>query len=158
LNFVVPSNATSGPLTVSCNGTQVWAFHSLSVAAVMPGLFTSSLTGTGQAAAIDVPGGALNLAGSAVSRGGYITLYGTGFGNYSAASADGLSRIPGAVTATIGGVVTAVEYIGESPGTTLGLTQINVQVPESVAPGADVSVTVSVNGTSTQAGVTIAVQ
>jgi hypothetical protein len=115
LNLVVPSNATSGPLTVSCDGTQVWAFKSLLVATVMPGLFTSSLTGSGQAASINLAGGAVNRAGNPVSRGDFITLYGTGFGNYHVAAANGLRQIPGGVTATIGGVTTDVEYIGESP-------------------------------------------
>ena len=40
----------------------------------------------------------------------------------------------------------------------LGLLQVNVVVPQTVVPGATISISVSVGGVPSQSGVTIAVQ
>ena len=59
-------------------------------------------------------------------------------------------------TVTIGGVAGNVIFSGLAPDY-VGLYQINVQVPDSVQPGNQVPVVVSISGSSSNA-VTIAVQ
>jgi uncharacterized protein (TIGR03437 family) len=132
------------------------------VAAAAPGIFTSNTTGSGQAAAVNVATGAVNSAANPVRLGAYISLYITGAGQTTPAASDGqiisstaLSVLP--VTVTIGGIAAPVTYAGAAPTQVAGLTQVNVQVPQGVAVGSAVPVTVSVNGVPAQAGVTISV-
>ena len=73
-------------------------------------------------------------------------MYGTGFGALNPPGADGLRHVVAPVTATIGGTAATVAYAGEAPGETIGLQQINIQVPTSIAPGPDMAISLSVNG------------
>lgn len=73
-----------------------------------------------------------------------------GFGPYLATSPDGLERLSGTVQAFLGGQ-------GHAPQETPGLQQINVFIPSNAPTGAAVRELV-VNGTSTQSGVTVAIQ
>jgi uncharacterized protein (TIGR03437 family) len=66
----------------------------------------------------------------------YLYLYGTGIRGRS-----GL----GAVRATIGGTTASVEYAGPAPGF-VGLDQVNVLVPRSLAGRLDVPVVLTVEG------------
>ena len=84
-------------------------------------------------------------------------VYGTGFGPYNAPGADGLMRLAGTVTATLGGVPLAVLYAGEAPGWTPGLQQIDVMIPASATPGAGLLV-LRVGTAQTQDGVTLMVR
>jgi uncharacterized protein (TIGR03437 family) len=59
---------------------------------------------------------------------------------------------------TIGGQNAAVQYAGSAPDSIAGLLQVNAVVPQSVAPGSAVPIIVSVGGSPSQSGVTIAVQ
>jgi uncharacterized protein (TIGR03437 family) len=113
-----------------------------SVADAAPALFT---TGSGQAAAVNEDG-ALNSAEHPVSRGSWISLYGTG---------EGIAGLP--VAARIGGYAAEVLYSGAVAGYP-GLFQVNVRVPAGyMAPGI-LTVVVSVGEAASQPGVTIAVQ
>jgi uncharacterized protein (TIGR03437 family) len=69
-----------------------------------------------------------------------------------------LPKVALSCSATIGGQTATLNYCGEAPGATAGLAQLNVQVPESVTPGGAVAVTISINGVSSQQGVTMAVK
>lgn len=51
-----------------------------------------------------------------------------------------------------------MNYCGEAPGSTAGLVQVNAFVPQSVAPGSAVSVTITIGGVTSKDGVTLAVQ
>ena len=62
------------------------------------------------------------------------------------------------VKVTIGGQDAFVQYAGSAGAAVAGLLQVNAVVPQSVAPGAAVPITVSVGGVPSQNGVTIAVQ
>jgi uncharacterized protein (TIGR03437 family) len=59
---------------------------------------------------------------------------------------------------TIGGVPAVVQYAGSAPESIAGLLQVNAVVPQGIATGAAVPVTISVGGVVSQAGVTIAVK
>jgi uncharacterized protein (TIGR03437 family) len=61
-------------------------------------------------------------------------------------------------TATIGGVNATLNYCGEAPDATAGLVQVNALIPDSVTPGGAVPITISINGVSSQPGVTVAVK
>jgi uncharacterized protein (TIGR03437 family) len=158
INYAVPAGVTQpAVLSVACNGSTVWNFNGLNVAATMPGIFTSSGTGSGQAAVVNADGTA-NGGSNAASRGSYVSVYVTGFGVFNVESVDGLRSLAGTVLAQIGGVATTVEYAGESPGNTDGLQQINLLVPANGPVGSAVPVMLWVNGTPTQTATTIAVK
>ena len=59
--------------------------------AVNPGLFTETGTGTGQASVVNQDW-TINGASNPAPRGSYVALYGTGFGSYNPAGADGLQH------------------------------------------------------------------
>jgi uncharacterized protein (TIGR03437 family) len=112
-----------------------------SVADAAPALFT---TGAGLAAAVNEDG-TLNSAQHPVSRGSWISLYGTG---------EGIAGLPVAVR--IGGYTAEVLYAGGVAGYP-GLFQINARIPSGyMAPGI-LSVSVTVGLAESPPGVTIAV-
>lgn len=157
IKFAVPANVKQPMvLSVACNGSMVWSFNDLNVAATMPGIFTSNAAGSGQAAVLNADG-TLNGGTSSASRGSYISVFVTGFGVFNPESADGLRHLAGTVLAQIGGEAAIVQYAGESPGSTDGLQQINLLIPAVAPVGAAVPVMLWVNGTPTQTTATIAV-
>ena len=60
--------------------------------------------------------------------------------------------------AQIGGQAAHVSYCGEAPGSTNGLLQMNVVVPDSITPGSAVGVTITIGGVQSRSGVTMAVK
>ncbi|MGA2215595.1 MAG: IPT/TIG domain-containing protein, partial [Bryobacteraceae bacterium] len=137
----LPANSNS-MLSVVVNGTSV-AETSTLVASAAPGIFTTA-RGTGQAAAVNYPGGSLNSASNPAPCGTIVSLYATGQGASS-----------GQATLTVGGYQAQLWYAGPAPGFP-GLMQINAQIPCGfLAPGIQ-PVVLSIGGASSQAGVTIA--
>jgi len=134
----------------------------LKVVDAAPGLFTSSGTGRGQAAALNGDL-SVNTSANPAARGGIIVLYGTGEGQTDPQGQDGriivtdLRRPILPVTATIGGRPAEVAYIGSASTIVSGVFQANVRIPEDIAPGT-ASVELQVGGVATQQGVTIAVR
>lgn len=125
-----------------------------------PALFTL-VGGIGQAAALNQDLSA-NSTKNPARKGSVLTLYGTGGGALVSAVQDGsiaMSAIPllGAVSATVGGVAARVEYAGTAPGSVAGGMQVNVLIP-ATAPSGNVPVLLTIQGVSSQPGVTIAVQ
>lgn len=123
----------------------------LQAAPVDPALFAANGSGTGQAAVVNQDGG-VNTPSPA---GNYISVYGTGFGAFSPPSPDHLRRMAQTVTASVGGISARVLYAGEAPGNTDGLQQINLVVPSNAPSGKNVPLVLTVDGVSTQAGVTL---
>jgi uncharacterized protein (TIGR03437 family) len=118
------------------------AVISATVSDAAPAIFT---TGSGQAAAMNEDG-TLNSSEHPISRGSWISLYGTG---------EGISGLPVAVR--IGGYSAEVLSSGSVAGYP-GLFQINARVPAGyMAPGI-LSVTVTVGQAESPSGVGIAVQ
>jgi len=145
INALAPASlSATTTVAVAVNGTTV-AQSLMPVAAAAPGFFTSTGSGTGQAAAVNQDG-SLNSATNPAARGSIISLYGTGQG----------STI-GSVTLTIGGYQAPVLYAGAAPGFP-GLMQINAQIPGGFLPPGVQPVLLSIGGAASQAGVTIAIQ
>ena len=132
------------------------------VAATRPAIFTSDSSGRGQSAVLNQdlsPNGASNPA----ARGQYISIYATGEGATTPPGVDG--RVSGtplpqanySCTVTIGGQEVTPTYCGEAPGATAGLLQVNALIPATVTTGA-VPVSITINGVTSQSGVTLAVK
>ena len=79
-------------------------------------------------------------------------------GRVSSTGGTPLPKVAAACSATIAGQPVTVTYCGEAPDLTAGLLQVNLLVPQSVAPGNAVPVTITVGGVTSQPGVTLAVQ
>ena len=61
---------------------------------------------------------------------------------------------------TLGGVPVPAQnivYSGAAPGTVEGLTQIDVVIPATVAPGPTVPIIVTIGGVPSQTGITVSV-
>jgi uncharacterized protein (TIGR03437 family) len=61
------------------------------------------------------------------------------------------------VTATIGGVSAQVQFAGAAPGLVTGVIQVNVKVPTGISGNA-LALAITINGTTTLNGPTVAVQ
>jgi len=135
----------------------------LNVVTAAPGLFTSNAQGFGQAAAANLDG-TINSASSPVARGSVILLFATGDGQTNPAGVDGqlaltvFPRTAADLSVTIGGVEAKVQYAGVAPFSVAGFTQINVIVPDNAPAGDAIPVIVKAAGSSSPAGVTIAVK
>jgi uncharacterized protein (TIGR03437 family) len=135
------------------------------VAPTAPAFFTWDRSGSGAGAILHNTDFSPVTSANPALRGTYLAIYVTGTGATTPGDADGeiaapdsLSTVALPVTVTIGGQNAPVVYQGDAAGLIAGLTQLNVQVPDSVEPGTAVPVTFSVGGVPSQNTVTIAVQ
>lgn len=156
-----------GFLEVEYNGVRSGGFAVLSAKAA-PGIFTSSGTGTGTAAAfqVDAATGALilNSDKTPAVKGDILVLYVTGAGptlpipwdGFIATEASPVS-IPN-VSVLLGDVNAEVLYAGATPGLITGIVQINARIPENSPTGKTVPLTVRVENASSPPGVTISVK
>jgi uncharacterized protein (TIGR03437 family) len=135
----------------------------------IPGIFTATGTGTGQAAALNsnnIP----NTAANPALAGSIVQVFMTGEGQTSPAGVTGgvtcssgcatANQIPKPllpVAAFIGGQSATVAFYGEAPGFVSGVMQVNVQIPPGT-PSGTASLAITVGSSGTQAGTTIAVK
>ena len=159
VNLAIPEISATGsvPVQITCDATVIGSGVT-QIAAQAPGLFTLNFSGTGGGAILNNGDSSVNTPSNGAPIGSYIAVYGTGFGLLSPAGDDTLQHLPGTVTATIGGVPATVVYAGEVPGVTHALQQINIQIPANAPRGIAVPIVITVNGVSTQAGVTVSIQ
>ncbi|HEV8042749.1 MAG TPA: hypothetical protein VGP62_27975 [Bryobacteraceae bacterium] len=106
--------------------------------------------------------GTLNSAANPAARGELIALYATGLGQTKPPGVDGkivkgLAATVAPVAASIGGQSAKVVFAGDAPGF-VGLSQINVMVPQGITPGLSVQVSLTVAGNLSAQMVTIAVK
>jgi uncharacterized protein (TIGR03437 family) len=108
-----------------------------------------------------VNGSSLNTTPAA--PGSDIIVYITGAGVTSPAGTTGtvtpsspLQYVPNA-TATINGVNAVVAFAGAAPGEVTGVVQLNITVPANVSGNA-LPLMITINGVTTPAGATVAVQ
>jgi uncharacterized protein (TIGR03437 family) len=152
VNFLIPSATATGLATVTVtSGDGTITIGSVTISSVAPGLFSAAATGQGVAAAIAVQGTATApifycgpaggcIATPVILNGTVLELYGTGIRG---------APISG-VTCTIGGVAAPVTYAGPAPGF-LGLDQVNVTVPNSLANQGVMNIVLTANGQTTNA-------
>jgi len=159
ISFTLPPSVdgqSSASVQVTCNG-EPSAASTLPLAAVSPGIFTLSETGTGQGAVVNADG-TVNGPSNPAAPNSLVAVYTTGFGAYQSPLANGLQLLTNTVQATVGGVPAEVQFYGHAPDSTLGLQQINVILPPGIPGGAAVPLQLTVDGVSTQPGVTVAIQ
>jgi uncharacterized protein (TIGR03437 family) len=178
INVVVPyeiAGRTTTNIMVS-NQNQLSAGISQSLAGQAPGIYTFSATGAGQAAVLNQngtyngPSAGLVINGQTIgttpaAAGQVIAVYMTGGGQTSPTSTTGtvtpvgatLYKIPGTVTATINGVPASVQFSGDAPGLVTGVIQVNILVPTGVS-GSGLPLAITINGSTSVVGPTIAVQ
>jgi uncharacterized protein (TIGR03437 family) len=151
-------------IEVEYNGVRSSVFPVISASAA-PGIFTTSGTGTGNAAAFQVDpvkgDFTLNSDKTPATKGSILVLYATGIAPIDPVPPDGFvalqpspTSIPG-VTVMLGDSVAEVLYAGFSPGLVTGITQINARVPETTPTGKAVPLVVRVNNVASQPGVTL---
>jgi uncharacterized protein (TIGR03437 family) len=165
VSAVVPYEVAGKSVTqvvVSYQG-QTSAPLSVPVAAAVPGIFTTSASGSGQGAILNQDG-SLNGPNNPAPAGSYVFVFATGEGQTNPTGMDGsLDGVPAPnpllpVTATIGGVNATVQYAGGVPSLVAGVLQVNVKVPQGVKSGGTVPIIISIGGVASQANVTLAVQ
>jgi uncharacterized protein (TIGR03118 family) len=163
---VIVPYGVAGSATASVvlkTGSQTTAAFSAPVAATVPGVFTSSDSGSGQAVAFNQDG-TVNSATNPAAKGTVVVLFATGEGVTNPPGQDGLISstdilrepvMP--VTLSIGGLTAQVLYAGSSPGSVAGVMEVEAIVPTTAATGAD-AVVLTVGTTASQANVTINVK
>ena len=141
VNAIVPFELAGAAVTqmvVEVQGVQSNPV-SATVTSSAPAIFAAS-GGTGQGAVLNQDNSA-NSASNPAAIGSVLQIFATGFGQTNPPGVDGqlagaTPSIPiAAVTATVGGINAAVQYIGSSNGLVAGVTQINVVIPAGVTPG-----------------------
>ncbi len=154
INFQIPWETELGSATVavSVNGVPAGSL-TVPVLAAAPGIFEDA---SGRAI-VQNPGYTLNSASNAAKAGDTIVAYLTGCGAVDASIADGAATSFGPLAkamsesgATIGGLPAKVEFTGLTPGF-VGLVQMNIVVPQGLAPG-DYSLMVTIHGESSNPG------
>ncbi len=156
VNYQIPVGTAVGYATVSItNGNGEISTSVVNVKSVTPGIFTANQNGSGAAAGsvLYVTGGTRHSDSTAVCDANgqnciprqvdvnaasevYLELYGTGLRNHS-----GLAN----VSVTVGGIAVPVLYAGKQPEF-IGLDQINVPLPRSLAGRGVVDVVIVTDG------------
>jgi hypothetical protein len=136
--------------------------QTLTVADSAPGIFTADSSGSGQGAIFSEDLGA-NSASNPAARGSIVTLFATGAGQTAPAGVDGqvssgaLARPLLPVRVEIGGQDATVVDAAAAPGFIAGVLQVKVRIPETVAPGPGVPVTLIVGTARSSDTVTAAI-
>ena len=138
------------------------------ITATAPSLFTTEGTGAGPVAAYgfdEVKGEYFLVSETAPAlRGGFVVIYGTGEGRppfplvpegLDGLIADRPSAKNSLVSITMGGVAAEVLYAGTNPGLVVGIMQITVKIPMSVAPGKTVPLGIRIGNLTSPAGPTM---
>jgi len=156
INFQLPfeiGNVGSVSLVLTTGGVSSSPL-SVGVAPTSPGIFAST---TGAAAALHGLTNTSITAASPASPGEIIVVYCAGLGavtptvlsGTAAPPAGPVSNTNNTVTATIGGTSAVVQFAGLAPGY-VGLYQVNMVVPATVAASATVPIVVTVNNVSSK--------
>jgi trimeric autotransporter adhesin len=155
-------------VVVSVQGTQTEPYM-MQAGSAAPGIFSSTQTGHGQGAILNadntlngpLPTAAAGTPAGPAVRGSIVQVFGTGDGVLTPPATTGsITReshvTAGTVTATVGGIPAEVVFAGAAPQAIAGLFQVNVRIPQNTLTG-DVPLVITINGVSSQAGLTVAV-
>lgn len=153
INLQIPYEVTPGSsvsLHISNNG--LGAFDSFAVGAAAPAIFTTNAGGTGQGAILNLSDQLVDASNPATPGTTYLQIYCMGLGAVSHQPADGaaspgnpLADTSNEAQVTIGGVEATAIFTGLAPGY-VGLYQVDVLVPASVAAGSTVPVFLTIGG------------
>jgi len=132
------------------------------VLASLPGIFTIDASGFGQGAILNQDT-SVNSSQNGADPGSVVSIYATGGGQTDPPSADGTLATTAASTVLpfkvqIAGENAELLYAGAAPGEPAGVIQVKARIPADVSRGAHVPVVIIVGGTSSQAGVTVAIK
>jgi uncharacterized protein (TIGR03437 family) len=162
VSIIVPygvAGRDSVNLELEWQGQQRSTPQRLVVGGASPGLFTVDSSGQGQAAVTNEDG-TPNSAGNPANVGSVVTLYGTGEGMLFPSGFEGRmganERPVQPVNVLIGGVPVTPDYAGVSPGSVVGLLQVNVRIPAGVS--GTVPVILNIGGVASRPGVTMAIR
>ena len=166
MNTVVPF-AVAGRSTTQLQVEYLGALSepiTMQVTPAAPAVFSLDASGKGQAAVLNARDGTINSASNPARHSDYVSIFATGAGVTTPASADGLlgsAPLPqpnAHVSVTIGGIPCQLNFAGAAPGLIAGAIQINAQVPASAPSGPNVPLQVMFGSASSQAGITVAIQ
>ncbi len=164
INLIVPFGV-SGKATTRMqvtSGDAVIADLPLPVVAWTPALFTQDSSGTGPGAILNADS-TINSPLNPAARESVVVLFGGGAGQTDPPAQDGQvngdasRRLSASVSVLIGGVEAEVLYAGDAPGLVAGIVQINCRIPPGVGAAFDVPVVWRIGASSSQAGVTLAI-
>jgi uncharacterized protein (TIGR03437 family) len=136
INAIVPfgvAGKTGTQIVVTVNGVSSPADVE-AVAVASPGIYSSDMSGTGQAAALNQDG-TVNSASNPAARGSVVSFWVTGAGLLNAAYADGeivTNNPAGLALPLVSGA--AVQYAGQAPGMVAGVVQLNLVVGADLPP------------------------
>lgn len=134
------------------------------VAPTATAVFSLDASGRGQAAVLNARDGTINSSGNPARRGDFVSIFATGAGVTTPASADGLlgsaplAQPNASVSVKIGGLPCQLNFAGAAPGLVAGAIQINAQVPAGAPTGPNVPLRVTFGSTTSQSGITVAVE
>jgi uncharacterized protein (TIGR03437 family) len=164
INAMIPFTASTGQvsqLVVERDGIPSVPLPVVIVAA-RPGIFSTSLTGSGQGIITNLAGKIVD-AGVPASRGDTVTVWCTGLGQVdtsigagTAAPSSPPANVKARTSVLVGNSSAEVQFSGLTPGL-FGLYQVNFRVPQSAPSGASVPVALTVNGVDSNI-VTIAIR
>jgi len=125
VNAVIPLTLPPGPSVLRLSGPFGTSQNEVQIQPTAPAIFQ---IGENQAAVTNQDG-VVNTPSNPAARGEAVVMYGTGFG-----AVNGAGRTEAPVTVRVGGVDVSVVYAGLTPGS-IGLYQVNIQVPGDLPPG-----------------------
>jgi uncharacterized protein (TIGR03437 family) len=129
VNAVIPLGLAPGNWPLRVNSLFGSSEAAVDVREAAPAVFRLS----GTQAAVTNQDGSLNAPNNPAPRGQVVVIYGTGFGAVQAAQG-ALRRTAAPVTVRAAGLDLPVVYSGLTPGS-IGLYQLNVQLPADMPPG-----------------------
>jgi uncharacterized protein (TIGR03437 family) len=151
INFLMPNDApTSGTATITVVNSstgQVLGSSQIAMAPSSPGIFTATATGSGQAAVLNQDY-SVNGPNNPAPWNSVVSFYGTGAGMVPGAPPDGSPATGVTPTSTMPQVAIGAQFVpaanilysGLAPGL-VGVWQVNVKIPSSVAPTTSTSPT-----------------
>jgi len=157
VNALIPYGiqVNAGQQMVISRGDSLSVPQALTMAAASPGIFTTDGSGKGQGDIFVAHSDFTQTLADAqhpATAGDFIVIYCSGLGEVaplvptgSPAPLDHLTSTVNPVTVTIGGVNAPVQFAGLTPGFA-GLYQVNAMVPQGVAPGASVIISIAEMG------------
>jgi uncharacterized protein (TIGR03437 family) len=168
VNAIVPyeiSGQSQVSMQVTYQGTAS-SGTTVQVAAANPGIFTTGMTGSGQAAAVNQDG-SVNGPTNPAAKGSYVSVYFTGGGQTNPPGVTGsvnstvlkslVQYLAQQVSAMVGAQPAQVTFAGAAPDYVDGLEQLNMKLADNASSGAQ-PVVISVGGISSSASATIFVR